>query len=166
MFRKIRRKKYSSVLISSNSQTNGRGRNQNKWHSKEGNIYFSLGFIKDDLSEKIPLKTAVIVSDAIKDFFGIDIQLKWPNDLAYKNKKIGGILVESINSDGKFFVVIGVGINLKLDALETHWGDLNLTINEKERLKFIKFVLRGYQKLMRIIFLATGKKGGRKNASI
>ena len=48
----------------------------------------------------------------------------------YKNKKIGGILVESVNSDGKFFVVIGVGINLKLDALETHCGDLNLTINE------------------------------------
>ena len=58
------------------------------------------------------------MSDAIQDFFDIDIQLKWPNDLVYKNKKIGGILVESVNSDGKFFVVIGVGINLKLDALE------------------------------------------------
>ena len=85
MFRKIRRKKYSSVLISSNSQTNGRGRNQNKWHSKEGNIYFSFGFIKDALSENLPIKTAVIVSDAIRDF-DIDIQLKWPNDLVYKNK--------------------------------------------------------------------------------
>ena len=106
----------------------------------------------------MPLKTAVVVSDAIKDFFGIDIQLKWPNDLAYKNKKIGGILVESINSDGKFFVVIGVGINLRLDALETHWGDLNLTINEKERLKFIKFVFEKLSKINDDNFLSDWKE--------
>ncbi len=87
------------------------------------------------------------MSDAIKDFFDIDIQLKWPNDLVFKNKKIGGILVESVNSDSKFFVVIGIGINLKLDALEAHWGDLNLTINEKERLKFIKFVFKRLLKI-------------------
>ena len=85
---RLEEKKHSSVLISSNSQTNGRGRNQNKWHSKEGNIYFSFGFIKDALSENLPIKTAVIVSDAIQDFFDIDIQLKWPNDLVYKNKKL------------------------------------------------------------------------------
>ena len=80
----------------------------------------------------------------------------------YKNKKIGGILVESVNSDGKFFVVIGIGINLKLDALEAHWGDLNLTINEKERLKFIKFVFKKLSKINEVIFLATGKKVGEK----
>ena len=76
----------------------------------------------------------------------------------YKNKKIGGILVESINSDGKFFVVIGIGINLKLDALETHWGDLNLTINEKERLKFIKFVFKRLSKINEDNFLRDWKE--------
>ena len=76
----------------------------------------------------------------------------------YKNKKIGGILVESVNSDGKFFVVIGVGINLKLDALEAHWGDLNLTINEKERLKFIKFVFKRLSKINEDNFLSDWKK--------
>ncbi len=67
--------------------------------------------------------------------------------MVYKGKKIGGILVESVNNDDKFFVVIGVGINLKQDALETHWGDLNLTINEGERLKFIKFVFKRLSKI-------------------
>ena len=76
----------------------------------------------------------------------------------YKNKKIGGILVESVNSDGKFFVVIGVGINLKLDALEAHWGDLNLTINEKERLKFIKFVFKRLSKINEDNFLSDWKE--------
>ena len=78
--------------------------------------------------------------------------------MVYKGKKIGGILVESVNSNGKFFVVIGVGINLKIDALEAHWGDLNLKMNEKERLKFIKFVFEKLSKINDDNFLSDWKE--------
>ena len=52
--------------------------------------------------------------------------LKWPNDLIYSNKKIGGILVETSSYQNTYQVVIGIGINLKIDSLEKHWGDLNI----------------------------------------
>jgi biotin-(acetyl-CoA carboxylase) ligase len=67
-------------------------------------------------------------------------------------------LVESVNNEDQFFVVIGVGINLKLNALEEHWGDLSLTLTEKERLKFIKFVSERLSKINNDNFLNDWKE--------
>lgn len=67
-------------------------------------------------------------------------------------------MVESVNNEDQFFVVIGVGINLKLNALEEHWGDLSLTLTEKERLKFIKFVSERLSKINNDNFLNDWKE--------
>lgn len=67
-------------------------------------------------------------------------------------------MVESVNNEDQFFVVIGVGINLKINALEEHWGDLSLTLTEKERLKFIKFVSERLSKINNDNFLNDWKE--------
>ena len=81
------------------------------------------------------LKTTI----AIEKIFGKYVKLKWPNDLIYGSKNIGGILVETENSEDKFLVVLGIGINLKVNPNEPHWGDLDENLNDEEKkLAFVK----------------------------
>ena len=121
------------VLITADMQTAGRGRNQKKWESPFGNISFSYGFFckkpHNALSLLVGLKTTI----AIDNVFGKNVELKWPNDLIYQSKKIGGILVESENYEGKFLTILGIGINLQVKPNEPHWGSLDEELNNEEK---------------------------------
>jgi BirA family biotin operon repressor/biotin-[acetyl-CoA-carboxylase] ligase len=51
---------------------------------------------------------------AIKENNCGNIKIKWPNDLYYNNKKVSGILIESLSINKEFYVSIGIGINLDI----------------------------------------------------
>lgn len=123
------------VVVTADSQKKGRGRNQKNWSSPPGSISFSYGYKNKGIDPSICLKTGLIVAAAIEKILDIQISLKWPNDLIFNNKKIGGILVESENIDSNFYIVIGVGINLNVVPKESHWGDLNIDVNEIQKKK-------------------------------
>lgn len=107
--------KIDHVLALAEFQTAGRGRFSRKWFSnKYENLMFSLGFEK--LSTRI-LKVLnfyvpLVIADSIKDLYEIDVNIKWPNDLMFENKKLSGILIES-TSENQILqkLVIGIGIN-------------------------------------------------------
>ena len=105
------------VLITADKQTDGRGRNKKKWESPEGNISLSYGFFCDNPHPALALLAAIKTTIAIDKVFGKSVKLKWPNDLIYKSKKIGGILIESENINDKFLIVIGIGINVHIACL-------------------------------------------------
>ena len=105
----------NNFIILAKEQTKGRGRRGNQWISLVGNIYCSIV-----LSLNIPLneyfKIGMITSVAIKsslEHIGIkDILFKWPNDICCDQKKIAGIIQESvINKFNNKFLIIGLGIN-------------------------------------------------------
>ena len=57
--------------------------------------------------------TAVAVSDAINEISGKDAQIKWVNDVYLDNKKVSGILCESVIINGEIaFIIVGIGVNL------------------------------------------------------
>jgi len=63
------------------------------------------------------LAIGVCVARALRSQGLTDLGLKWPNDIQVNGRKLGGILVESTHSgDGAMRVVVGVGINVGLDA--------------------------------------------------
>jgi len=105
------------------SQTAGRGRRGRSWISPLGNnIYLSMltvftnGLIALD---GLSLVVGLALFDAIKSYGIDDLSLKWPNDLMYKGKKLAGILLEIVGEpNGNCRVVIGVGVNLKLDRCD------------------------------------------------
>jgi len=101
-------------------QTAGRGRGGHEWHSVAGDgLYVSAlvaprVLLKD--AAKIPLATGLAAQAAIRETTGLEVDIRWPNDLMFGNRKCGGILVESV-SDGAAedrlrYAVIGVGINV------------------------------------------------------
>lgn len=108
-----------NALIIARGQTEGRGRRGRVFYSPEHTgIYMSiLIHPKSSLERisKITCITAVAICRAIKEVTGIETNIKWVNDIYYRDKKIGGILTEAITSledSNLSYVVVGIGINL------------------------------------------------------
>lgn len=115
-------------------QTAGRGRRGRQWVSPFGhNLYLSVlwRYQRDPSSVAgLSLAIGVAVMRALKRL-GIDgLGLKWPNDIYYRQQKLGGILLEvSGESSGPCHVVVGLGLNLFLApaqsvAIQQPWTDL------------------------------------------
>ena len=105
------------TIVCAECQTKGRGRLGRGWVSSSGKgIYLSIILrpkILPNEASKLTLLTAVATCEAIRDFTGVDCQIKWPNDLLINEKKVAGILTElSAEMDMVRFVVIGIGINV------------------------------------------------------
>lgn len=107
------------TFVAAKTQTKGRGsRGQKKWHDHgERSFLTSLAFFKSltKQSSKITCNLAQFSSLVTAEFFrqkGIDVRLKWPNDLLIDQKKVGGVLCEVQSEGSELFVVIGIGLNL------------------------------------------------------
>lgn len=111
-----------NTLYLSTCQTAGRGRFQRPYYSpSQGGIYMSL-YIQPNLHyEKLPsytLLVAAAVYKAIKNLTMIEVDIKWVNDIYFKNKKIAGILTEAMTSVETGLVtdvIIGLGINFAIE---------------------------------------------------
>lgn len=107
-------------VILSKAQTGGRGTKGRHWNSLEGNLHTSILLQTEfDLkkSSQLPFLVANAVFEAINHFakekgIKLDIKLKWPNDVLVDNKKLAGILLESVSLQDKNYVVIGIGLNI------------------------------------------------------
>lgn len=107
------------VWIRADRQTAGRGRSGRPWQTSDGNLAASLLFepgCSIARVHELALVAGVAAHDAISLFADpaahAALALKWPNDLLLAGAKIGGILTESTNLDGRIVAVIGVGINI------------------------------------------------------
>lgn len=104
------------TTVYTHSQTKGKGMGQNIWVSDDNsNVLFSIALFTTVKSEEI-FKVSLATSMAIFEFLklkGIKTKIKWPNDIYYNGKKVGGILIEN-KLDGNLVKasIIGVGINL------------------------------------------------------
>ena len=99
-------------------QSAGRGRRGRQWVSPfASNIYLSLKFTVNGgiaALEGLSLAVGVAVAHALSDLGVLDVQLKWPNDLLWRGKKLGGILIEIAGDpSGICQAVVGLGLNLK-----------------------------------------------------
>jgi BirA family biotin operon repressor/biotin-[acetyl-CoA-carboxylase] ligase len=106
------------TAIVTDFQTAGRGQFQNVWWSPSGdNLLFSLIWLKSKCSIEQQFNLSVAVSIALKRWlrgnFGIDAQVKWPNDIYVDGKKLAGILIENTIQGKQIKAsVIGVGLNV------------------------------------------------------
>lgn len=115
-------------------QSAGRGRRGRQWISPFGSqIYLSMyWYLEQGLSAAMGLSlvSALAVSDAVLTATGIQVQLKWPNDIYIDGVKLAGILIDL---EGQALEpshsVIGIGLNLNMPAqaaerIDQRWTDL------------------------------------------
>jgi BirA family transcriptional regulator, biotin operon repressor / biotin---[acetyl-CoA-carboxylase] ligase len=110
------RKLPEGTIIIAESQTAGRGRLGRTWHSeRESGIYFSMILFPKappSLAPLFTLATAVAMHNAVERYTGLDIDIKWPNDLLVGRQKFCGILSEiQAEVDLVKTMIVGVGVN-------------------------------------------------------
>jgi BirA family biotin operon repressor/biotin-[acetyl-CoA-carboxylase] ligase len=123
-------------VVLAEQQTAGKGRRGRLWVSPFArNIYCSVIWEFDAGAaalEGLSLAVGVAVAQALEvtDIHGVE--LKWPNDIVYEQRKLAGILIEMMgDASGRCQVVIGVGINIAMSdsidasAIDQPWTDTN-----------------------------------------
>ncbi len=109
-------------IHASEQQIAGKGRNGKKWISPKGkNIYLSIGWLSNlqySQLDGLSLAIGTILATSLNKFTQNQVGIKWPNDLLIKNKKISGILIETIDINNQVGVVIGIGINVHMSEEE------------------------------------------------
>jgi len=112
----------NGTVVISKKQTEGRGRMKRKWKSPAGGIWMSIIIHpKFDVSYAtlVPIATSLALCIAIEKILKIKPELKWPNDVTLKGKKIAGVLIDtSIVSNEIENMVLGIGINFKIKPHE------------------------------------------------
>jgi len=91
-------------------QTLGRGRAQRRWHQGMGcglSVSIALPVTCPVSMQALSLRVGLALAEAVKRYGVLDVGLKWPNDLVWQGKKLGGILIETRRAG----VVVGIGLN-------------------------------------------------------
>ncbi len=122
--------------IFAENQTKGRGTNGRVWKAtKEQNILLSLLFYpnrKVTSLAGITYKIAEMIKEAIKDLYGIDLEIKLPNDLLLNGKKICGILTEASVLNGTITdLIIGIGFNVNQEEFESDLKEIATSLKKE-----------------------------------
>jgi BirA family biotin operon repressor/biotin-[acetyl-CoA-carboxylase] ligase len=152
------------LVIVADEQTAGRGRLGRHWVSpKGGGLYFSVVLRPQVESGAWPLITfvaALAVHDALFHCCGLQTDIKWPNDILANDRKLCGILAETVEGGS---VILGIGVNLTSTSFP---GDLSETATSVESVsgdipdpdKVLQSILKAFQNRYSVFL----KEGGRE----
>jgi len=109
--------RHAPFVVLSSQQLKGRGRMGRIWHSPdEGNLYASFAFrpnLPPVQMQTVTLWLGLRVCSFIEEEYGIQVRLKWPNDLLVEGKKVAGMLTEArVDADRTRDLVFGLGLNV------------------------------------------------------
>ncbi len=119
------------LCIVARQQTSGRGRHGRTWVSeKDAGLYFSI-VLRPRLEMRfLPLVTlmaGVAAYDTLREY-GLDPDIKWVNDILVNEKKISGILAETVETAKGVAVIVGIGINIKSSNVPPEMADTATSI--------------------------------------
>lgn len=106
-------------------QTGGRGRHGRTWTSPPGNLYATLALTSPceaARAAELSFVAGLALHGAVSTATGIvhpQLAIKWPNDLLLGSAKLAGLLLEGIQVQGRFAVLVGFGINIVSSPRET-----------------------------------------------
>lgn len=166
-------KQNNGVMIVAAKQTGGKGRSGRKWVSPAGGIWFSIILHpKFDISVTtlFPIAVALALSKALEKTIKISPELKWPNDVTIKGKKLAGILMDvSLESNKIENLVLGVGINFDINVKQieksikntlNYYGIVSLSEQKKKTkpVKLIQIFLVELEKIYELLNTKQTKK--------
>ena len=139
-------------------QTSGRGRLNRQWFSDEGGLYFTVVLRPDlppVLSFRVSFLASLTLARTLNEMFGVDVRVKWPNDLLVDEHKICGMLSElEAEADRVAFINVGIGINVNNDpsGIEPAATSLKAILGRKVSIKdFVARYLDAFEQRMQNI---------------
>ena len=150
----IKRNILEPTLITTEKQTNGRGRIGKKWISLKGNLFITLFFEFDQ--KKINFKqfavlNAFLLKKVISNIISKKIKIKWPNDLLFNKLKFCGILQEVIRFNNFDYLIVGIGLNTNTVPQNKSFKStcLKNILNKKiDNQKILKKIVIAYEKFL------------------
>ncbi|MBO7711683.1 MAG: biotin--[acetyl-CoA-carboxylase] ligase [Lachnospiraceae bacterium] len=152
------------VLVVADEQTAGKGRSGRHWTTPPGSAIAMSVLLRPRIApERISMVTLVMglaVAKAVRELYGLDALIKWPNDVVVNGKKICGILTEmSAELMAVNYIVIGVGINSNMkefpEEIRTTATSVALELGQDiSRSQLIAEVMKHFETLYRC-FLET-----------
>ncbi|MBI2135086.1 biotin--[acetyl-CoA-carboxylase] ligase [Candidatus Woesearchaeota archaeon] len=143
----------SNLAIVADKQTRGKGRFKRKWFSGPGGLYMTISLKVDDILrvKYLTFIAAVSVSKTIRNIAGLNALVKWPNDVLIDDRKICGILAETI-SGRENYALIGIGANINQKKFPKEIADkatsLFLKTNKRYNTKKISnLIIKEFNKL-------------------
>jgi BirA family biotin operon repressor/biotin-[acetyl-CoA-carboxylase] ligase len=106
----------AGTAVIAGEQLEGRGSRGRSWHSPPGGLWLSVLFRPPTLEglEVMSLRAGMAVADAVDALVPESLQLKWPNDLMLRGRKVGGVLCEARwQGDSLGWITVGVGLNVR-----------------------------------------------------
>ena len=115
-----KKKNENGSVVISQRQTAGRGRMNRKWVTVKGGLSMSIILhpkFDTSVSTLFPMAASLALATAIQKTINMKPNVKWPNDVVIKGKKVAGMIADaSIQSNLIESMVLGVGINFKVDT--------------------------------------------------
>ena len=107
-------------------QTSGKGQRGKVWEMEHGqNIILSIVIEPSILQPIEQFKLSAVIATGCFDFFSAyaldETKIKWPNDIYWKDRKAGGILIENIMQGNEWkYAIAGMGININQTTFPSH----------------------------------------------
>ena len=143
------------TLVTTEKQTNGRGRVGKKWISKKGNLFVSL-FFKFDCKKinfkQFSILNAFLLKKVLSKMTPKKIKIKWPNDLFIDQRKFCGILQEVIRFNDFDFLIVGIGLNTNIAPQNKGFYSTSLKniLNTKiSNRKVLKNIIMAYERFLK-----------------
>lgn len=113
----------SGLLVVCDKQTAGKGRLGRKWEAIKNECLCMSIILRPDImpyeTPQITLIAGIAVRRIINRLTYLDVQIKWPNDIIYKGRKLTGILTEmSAEMEKVNYIICGIGINVNTEGFE------------------------------------------------
>jgi BirA family biotin operon repressor/biotin-[acetyl-CoA-carboxylase] ligase len=104
------------TVVVAGRQTQGRGRMRRVWGSEEGGLYFTAVLrprIPVLWSSRVNFLVSLTLAGLLRDGYGVEAGLKWPNDILVQGRKLSGLLSEmESEGDQVRFLNVGIGLNV------------------------------------------------------
>ena len=150
----IKRNILEPTLITTEKQTNGRGRIGKKWISLKGNLFITLFFKFDQKRinfKQFAVLNAFLLKKVISNTISKKIKIKWPNDLLFNKLKFCGILQEVIRFNNFDYLIVGIGLNTNIVPQNKSFKStcLKNILNKKiDNQKILKKIVIAYEKFL------------------
>lgn len=124
------------ILVITKHQQQGIGRHGNYWDFIPGSIACSFTLKPHPVMTLTSLEIAVLVKNFFQTKHHLNLELKWPNDLFFKNKKCGGIIIHNDQQQ----LIVGLGINNHTPLLESEDWRIGLPLKESMTENLVHYI--------------------------